>query len=235
VLISSLKREIKTKKRDKILCIIEGKLELNLLSRFLCLLSNDESIDLKNRISLKQRQKECCNSMIKKYFVVHWGDKYLSKNCDDFGNKVGGHNNGLLAPKPAIRSFKQELSNIKNYYKYVIIIFDSDMDFDNEVEKFFKEELDKITNAYLIVSKPCFEKVIMECFCDKKNEWKLFTKCEEFKKKFSNISCFKVFESMFSKPRQVKAESLVEMIDNNHLNNLFCKNLKELKEILKGE
>jgi hypothetical protein len=141
-ILNSLKTHSTSPKIDKVLCILEGKLELNIIFRIFNLLG----------------LSECCDKLALEKIKVVWGkeNKIVSK-C----NFSGGHQKGALTPLPAKEAYNLYKSKVGSY-KGILTIFDGDVDFNSDIETFFVNEYKGInTKKHLLVSQPCFEKHLL--------------------------------------------------------------------------
>ncbi len=208
-------------KINKILCILEGKLELNLIFNLYKLLG----------------YQECCDELSKEKINVGWGkDIIIVSNC----NFKGGNRPKLKTPKGAIEAFNLYKSKI-NKYQAVVVVFDGDLDDNSEVENFFKSELPSLSiDKLLIVSQPCFEKTLIDfCKCgnclstvialpDIKN-----SKCRKYKNSFPTLNCFKKFTNTKVQNMKVDSDLLVENLDSSNISSLSSVSLLfELNRII---
>ncbi|MCT7573944.1 hypothetical protein N5U00_01270 [Aliarcobacter butzleri] len=208
-ILKSLQTSIESESKiNKILCILEGKLELNLIFNLYKILGYDK----------------CCDELSKEKINVGWGKEItIVSNC----NFQGGNQPKLKTPKPAIEAFNLYKSKI-NKYQAVVVVFDGDLDDDSDVENFFKSELPSLSiDNLLIVSKPCFEKTLIDfCKCgnclskvislpDIKN-----SKCRKYKENFPTLNCFKKFTNGKVQDMEVDSDLLVENLDSSNISSL---------------
>jgi len=187
-MLSSLKNRIphrpKPKKgiKKRILCIIEGDLELRYIVKIFKIFGYQNS----------------CYQLTKELIRVAWGDRFLPfQNIVDFKCKFqGGSLKGKRVPIPARDAFEM-YRNKMSYFDSIIVIFDRDKDKNNEIENYFIEKFQdlEIDNA-LLVSIPCFESTLIDfCSCgacremieDIDNEK---YPCDKYKNNFSKLFCF---------------------------------------------
>ena len=188
-MLSSLKNRIPNRPKPKeviksrILCIIEGDLELRYIVKVFDLFG----------------YKKGCYKLTEELIRVAWGDKFLpfqnivQSNC----KFQGGSLKGRKVPIPARDAFEM-YRNKMSYFDSVIVFFDGDKDKDNEVENYFKEQFKnlEIKNT-LLVSVPCFESTLIDfCCCggcresiNSKDDGKY--PCDKYKKSFSSLTCFR--------------------------------------------
>lgn len=193
---------------DKVLCILEGKLELNLIYKLYELLG----------------YSRCCDELSKDKIKVAWGKSpVIINNC----NFNGGNQPNLKTPKPATEAFKFYKNKI-NKFNAVVVLFDGDLDNNSEVENFFKTQLPSVSiDNLLIVSQPCFEKTLID-FCTCGNcltQVMSFpsiptSKCKKYKSKFSSLNCFRKFTNSNIVNRCVNSDSLVENLDSSNISSL---------------
>ena len=207
-ILNSLKPNTDSAKIDKLLCILEGNLELKIIFQIYNLLGLSES----------------CNELVSKKIKVIWGkDKQVVSNC----KFNGGHQRGSPSPLPAKEAFKLYKNKI-NSFNGVLTIFDGDVDTNSEIETFFKEEYRGINvKKYLLVSQPCFEKTLIDfCSCGQCLSIAVnlpenpVSKCQKYKTNFPKLPCFKSFTNSNYKKREVNADKLVEKLDMNNLSAL---------------
>lgn len=208
-------------KTDKILCILEGKLELNMVFKIFNLLGYCSS----------------CDDLALNKIKVVWGkeDKII-KDC----NFNGGNQKASPSPKPAQEGYNLYKNKI-NIFKGILVIFDGDVDTNSEIETFFNNEYNTINvKKYLLVSQPCFEKTLIDfCTCGacltiasnlSENQT---SKCKKYKANFTQLPCFKSFTNSNYKNRQVNPEILVENLDIKNLLDLSTTSkITELKDFI---
>ena len=169
-----LSRDIEFELPKKILCILEGQLELKYIYKQFKMCGYTKKCD------------DIDNDCIK----LNWGKEQKIENC----NFDGGSNiKGFPTPKPALESLNKEEDNLW-LYEYIIILFDSDKDFNNEVEYYIL--MKKNSKIILLTSTPCFEATLIDyCYCGKAKE--LMNNiadteypCGKYKNNFSKLGCF---------------------------------------------
>lgn len=220
-LLKSLQTTANAPRIDKILCILEGKLELNIIFRIFNLLGFSN----------------CCDDLASKKIKVAWGkENQIVSNC----NFNGGHQTGALTPLPAKEAYNVYKNKV-NSYKGILTIFDSDVDINSNIENFFINEYQTINiEKYLLVSNPCFEKTLIDfCSCGQCLTIALAlpenptSKCQKYKTNFPQLPCFKSFTNTNYKKRQVNPDILVEKLDINNLSGLSeISKITELKDFI---
>ena len=205
-MLSSLKNRIpnrpKPKKviKNRILCIIEGDLELRYIVKVFDLFG----------------YKEGCYNLTEELIRVAWGDKFLpfqnivQSNC----KFQGGSLKGRKVPIPARDAFEM-YRNKMSYFDSVIVLFDGDKDKNYEVENYFKEQFKnlEIKNT-LLVSIPCFESSLIDfCYCGNCREIINNIKdgkypCDKYKKSFSSLNCFRGAKDLIVHLNQEKIDIL---------------------------
>ncbi|MFY9103646.1 hypothetical protein OZY38_00155 [Aliarcobacter cryaerophilus] len=195
-------------KINKILCILEGKLELNLIFNLYRLLG----------------YQKCCDELSKEKINVGWGkDIIIVSKC----NFPGGNRPKLKTPKGAIEAFNFYKNKI-NKYQAVVVVFDGDLDDNSEVESFFKQELPSLSiDQLLIVSQPCFEKTLIDfCTCGNCLSQAISlpdikqSKCKKYKKGFNVLTCFKKFTNSNVTNQRLNSNSLVKNLDPSNISSL---------------
>jgi len=225
-MLSSLKNRIphrpKPKKgiKKRILCIIEGDLELRYIVKIFKIFGYQNS----------------CYQLTKELIRVAWGDRFLPfQNIVDFKCKFqGGSLKGKRVPIPARDAFEM-YRNKMSCFDSIIVIFDRDKDKNNEIENYFIEKFQdlEIDNA-LLVSIPCFESTLIDfCSCracremieDIDNEK---YPCDKYKKNFSMLNCFNGTKNLIislniGTINNLKESKLlhVNQIINNFMNSYF--------------
>jgi len=169
-----LKNDVEFRLPRKLLCILEGQLELKYIHKLFKICGYTKGCD------------NLGNDCIK----LNWGKEQKIEKC----NFSGGSNiKGYPTPQPALESLNKEKDNFW-LYEYVIVIFDSDKDINNKVENFILEK--KNDKIILLVSNPCFEATLIDyCYCGKAkiNINKIpdtEPPCYKYKKNFSSLGCF---------------------------------------------
>jgi len=207
-MLSSLKNRIPNRPKPKeviknrILCIIEGDLELRYIVKVFDLFG----------------YKKGCYQLTEELIRVAWGDKFLpfqnivQSNC----KFQGGSLKGRKVPIPARDAFEM-YRNKMSYFDSVIVFFDGDKDKNNEIENYFKEQFKnlEIQNT-LLLSMPCFESTLIDfCCCgscrediDNKEDGKY--PCDKYKKSFSSLDCFKGAKDLIVNLNQEKLTTLKE-------------------------
>jgi len=207
-MLSSLKNRIPNRpkpieaKRNRILCIIEGDLELRYIVKIFDLFG----------------YKKGCYNLTEELIRVAWGDKFLPfQNIVNSKCKFqGGSLKGRKVPIPARDAFEM-YRNKMSYFDSVIVFFDGDKDKDNEVENYFKEQFKNLDiKNTLLVSVPCFESSLIDfCCCgscretmNSKEEGKYL--CDKYKKSFSSLDCFNGAKDLIVNLNQEKLARLKE-------------------------
>lgn len=167
--------KIELSKIDKVLCILEGKSELNFIKKVYelnnSLISCDDFTDTKIKLS--------------------WGKAPIEWNNKEECNFQGGNITGCKVPEPVIESLNNE--NI-SMYKAILVIFDRDCD-TNDLVSIESNELLETYNNFIFVSNPCFEKVGIDFI--KTNEIEKYiidnysildnSQCKWYKNNFNNL------------------------------------------------
>ncbi len=122
----------------KILCIIEGKDELNFVKKV---------YELYNSNIL-------CETFLEEKIELSWGKAPIFWRNIRKCSFQGGTLAGCLVPQPILESFEQH--DLEDY-KGIIVIFDEDCDINNEIQTISTSILNSY-NHCLFVSKICFEK-----------------------------------------------------------------------------
>ena len=186
--------------QKKILCIIEGDLELRYIAKIFNLFGYTKGCYLLS------------NELIK----IAWGDT-LPRNINIVNEKCkfqGGSLKGRRVPFPAVDAFELYNRDL-SIFDSVIVLFDGDKDKDNEVEEYFKEAFKnlKLENA-LLVSVPCFESTLIDfCSCGKCRDEINDIKegkypCDKYKNNFSKLECFEGVKNLIVNLNQNKIENL---------------------------
>jgi hypothetical protein len=187
-MLSSLKNRIPNRpkpievKKKRILCIIEGDLELRYIVKIFELFGYQNG----------------CYQLTQELIRVAWGDKFLPfQNIVNAKCKFqGGSLKGRKVPIPARDAFEM-YRNKMDYFDSVMVFFDGDKDKNNEVENYFKEQFKnlEIKNS-LLVSMPCFESTLIDfCRCGECREMMNSFEnekypCGKYKNNFSKLFCF---------------------------------------------
>jgi len=216
-MLASLKNKIPNRpqpeevKKNRILCIIEGDLELRYIVKIFNLFG----------------YKEGCYNLTKELIRVAWGDKFLPfQNIVDSKCKFqGGSLKGREVPLPARDAFEL-YRNKMSYFDSIIVFFDGDKDKHSEVENYFKEEFQnlEIKNA-LLVSLPCFESTLIDfCYCGECRKTISQIEngkypCDKYKKSFSKLECFDGVKNLIVNLNQQRVDTLTnaELIQVNTL------------------
>jgi hypothetical protein len=174
--------EVEKQSTKKILCIIEGKLELKYI----------------NKIFQLNGYSKSCYALSEELIKVAWGtplskeQNIVNKKC----NFQGGSRKDAKVPYPAIQAFELFARDL-SIFDSIFIFFDGDKDSNREVESYFinKCQTLEIENV-LIVSQPCFESTLIDfCYCNSCRELMgSFNEekypCDKYKNKFSSLYCF---------------------------------------------
>lgn len=182
------KENSKTKKR--ILCIIEGNLELEYIVKIFKLFGYAGN----------------CFELTEEHIRVAWGKKLAKhQNIVQETRKgcyfEGGSHKGSKVPFPAISAFELYNRDIA-FFDSVIVFFDSDKDVENEVQNYFKNKFGNLAiQNVLLVSTPCFESTLIDfCFCgncrdviNQVAEGK--EACSKYKDSLASLECFKDFKT----------------------------------------
>lgn len=194
--------------RKKILCIIEGDLELRYIVKIFKIFGYEKG----------------CYPLTEECIKVAWGDKFPphinivnSTNCTFLG---GSSIKGRKVPFPAIDAFEQYEDDL-TIFDSIIIFFDGDKDKENEVENYFKEAFkDLALKNSLLVSNPCFESSLIDfCSCNKcrediNNREEGKYPCDKYKNNFSQLNCFS------------GSKHLISNLNKNNLQTLKTNNSK---------
>ncbi len=203
---------------QKILCIIEGELELKYIVKIFQLFGYTKD----------------CYDLTEQFIKVSWGN-YLPLNVNIVDKKCKFQGGSLInnkTPKPAIQAFELFKDSL-NIFDSIIVLFDGDEDKNNEVEEYFIEQFKKLRiKNYLLVSKPCFESTLIDfCSCnscrkDIENMENARCPCDKYKNKFSSLKCFAEFTNDKYKDKRVKAKGLVTYLDMSNVKSLEIKDSK---------
>lgn len=196
-----------TTKLNKILCIIEGKSEINFVKKIYDLTKEEIDIDF------------FINHKIK----LSWGkDDIIS-----YSTFQGGSLPSCLVPMPVIESLEKEDLDL---YDAVIIMFDKDKDQDNYVENYSKHFVQDYENFFLL-SSPCFEHTSFY-LCEADNTFLYISNnyqiiddslCNWYKKNYSKIPKnrrFKYCQSLKNMIKTIKLEDL-EQCNNTTIKDFF--------------
>jgi len=203
---------------QKILCIIEGELELKYSVKIFQLFGYTKD----------------CYALTEQFIKVSWGNHFplnfniVNKKCKFQGGSLKNHN----TPKPAIQAFELFKDSL-NLFDSIIVLFDGDEDKNNEVEEYFIEQFKKLRiKNYLLVSKPCFESTLIDfCSCnncrkDIENMENARRPCDKYKNNFSSLNCFSKFTNEEYKDKKVTAKGLVAYLDMSNIKSLETKDSK---------
>ena len=214
-----LNKDIKSKLSKKILCIIEGKLELKYIHKIFQICGYTKK----------------CDDLDRDYIKLSWGKEQKIKKC----NFQGGDIKNFPTPKPAIESLNQEKDNFW-LYEYIIILFDSDRDMNHIVENHILNE--KNEKIILLTSNPCFEATLIDyCKTAKKNiETKNINKngkssCEEYKKNFSKLGCSQGVSYLIHNLKLFTTQNIQLNTIRYHINLFFNKYSKTIDQKRKDE
>ena len=133
------KKGLEKFKSNKILCVLEGKDELNFIRKIYEILENDTFT---------------CEDIINTKIKISWGKtpiKWLNKEQCNF---QGGNLKGCSTPYPILESLNNEDIEL---YKAILIMFDADCDEEKTVYENSKEIVKDYQN-FILYSVPCFEK-----------------------------------------------------------------------------
>jgi len=203
----------------KILCIIEGKLELDYIMKIFQLFGYTKA----------------CYDLTEQFIKVAWGNhvpltvNIVDKKCEFQGGSLKNNK----TPQPAIQTFELFKDSL-NLFDSIIVLFDGDEDKNNEVEKYFIEQFkgELPIKNYLLVSKPCFESTLIDfCRCnscrkDIENMEDARRPCDKYKNKFSSLKCFSKFTNDEYKDKKVTAKGLVTYLDMSNIKYLETKDSK---------
>ncbi len=142
--------------QKRILCIIEGELELKYIVKIFQL--NGYSYD--------------CFQLTEDIVKVAWCDKLpkhmniVTKEKGTCKFDGGGSCKGSPVPTPAIKAFEMYNQDL-SIFDSIFVFFDADKDRNKEVEKYFRNKFSSLkTQNCLLVSNPCFESSLIDfCFC----------------------------------------------------------------------
>lgn len=126
-------------KKDKILCIVEGKDELNLVKKIYQICENIE-------IS--------CQDFLNNKIELSWGKSEVFWNDIEKCNFQGGHITGCSTPYPVLESLKNKNIDV---YKSILIVFDGDCDVGESVYNSAKA-LTEVYKKFILRCEPCLEK-----------------------------------------------------------------------------
>ncbi|MBW3021032.1 hypothetical protein KY334_07085 [Candidatus Woesearchaeota archaeon] len=206
----------------KILCIIEGELELKYIVKIFKLFGYTKG----------------CFSLTEEFVKVLWGNNF-PLNINIVSNKCkfqGGSLKNNKTPKPAIQSFELSKDSL-NLFDSIIVLFDGDMDINAEVEEYFVKQFNNMSimmpdKNYLLVSKPCFESTLIDfCNCNSCRQniediEDMDYPCDKYKEKFSSLECFAKFSNNKYKNKKVTANGLIFYLDINNVEFLKSKESK---------
>jgi len=200
----------------KILCIFEGKDELNFVKKVYELYHSDI----------------LCEDFLEDKVELAWGkDPILWHNREEC-NFRGGNLAGCPVPQPVIESFEQH--DLEDY-KGILVMFDSDCDTNNEV-KILSNDILNSYNYCLFISSVCFEREAITLLGDDNTEnyilknYKILgnSLCKWYKSNYANLPKKDYFrrvrslEKLIERLRleDIKNESLVihRLIDFVHRN-----------------
>ncbi len=200
----------------KILCIIEGNLELRYIIKIFKILGFQED----------------CLELTKNLVKVGWGKKFPPNInlVDEFCKFKGGSSiKGSPVPKPAMEAFEMYKSDDNTFSPFsgVIVMFDGDKDKNKEVENYFRVELSKCSiDNCLLVSTPCFESTLIDyCKCGHcRNQINsipaTMPPCKKFKDNFSNLNCFSSYSNSVITNERVKGKGLIANLDYTDINRI---------------
>lgn len=205
-----------TKKR--VLCIIEGNLELQYIVKIFQLLGS----------------KKDCFELSETFIRVAWGKKFaknkniVSKTKKGCTFEGGSHKNSKV-PFPAISAFELYGRDI-GFFDSVIVFFDSDKDVNKEVQNYFEKKFLnlEIENA-LLVSIPCFESTLIDfCFCGNcreliENVADTKEACSKYKDGLIDLKCFENLKT---------GKGIVSNLKINNIESLKNSNLIQVNQIV---
>ena len=197
--------------QKRVLCIIEGSLELQYIVKVFQLLGYEKD----------------CFELSEEFIRVAWGKK-LAKNQNIVSKTKkgctfeGGSHKNSKVPFPAISAFELYGRDI-SFFDSVIVFFDSDKDINTEVQNYFEKKfIDLEIKNILLVSTPCFENTLIDfCSCgncrkvisslvDKKEE------CLEYKDGLATLKCFEDFKTGKGIVANLKTDN-IENLENSQL------------------
>ena len=172
--------------QKRILCILEGELELKYIVKIFQLYGYTQD----------------CLKLTEDLIKVAWCDKlpkhinivYKVQGTCKFDG--GGTCKGSPVPTPAIKAFEMYNQDL-SIFDSVFVFFDSDKDKDQEVENYFAEKFSSLAiHNCLLISIPCFESSLIDfCSCESCREQinniadeKI--PCDKYKNNFSKLTCF---------------------------------------------
>ena len=206
--------------QQKILCIIEGNLELQYIVKIFQLLG----------------YKENCFELSETFIRVAWGKKLakhqniVSKTKKGCTFEGGSHKNSKV-PFPAISAFELYGRDI-SFFDSVIVFFDSDKDVNKEVQNYFEKKFLnlEIENA-LLVSIPCFESTLIDfCSCGNcreriENVANTKEECSKYKDGLINLKCFENLKT---------GKGIVTNLKINNIESLKKSNLIQVNNIIQN-
>jgi len=204
--------------QKRVLCIIEGSLELQYIVKVFQLLGYEKD----------------CFALSEELIRVAWGKK-LAKNQNIVTKTKkgctfeGGSHKNSKVPFPAISAFELYGRDI-GFFDSVIVFFDSDKDINKEVQNYFEKKFINLEiQNILLVSTPCFESSLIDfCSCgdcrevinslvDKKEE------CSEYKDGLVTLKCFEKFKT---------GKGIVANLEKNNIENLETSKFIEVSKII---
>ncbi len=172
--------------QKKILCILEGQLELKYLVKIFKL---NGYVDDCLKLTEDFIKVAWCDKLPKHMNIVHKVDG----DCKFDG---GGTCKGSPVPTPAIKAFEMYSQDL-SIFDSIFVFFDSDKDKNNEVQNYFINKFSSLEIVHcLLISTPCFESSLIDfCTCENCREdiEKMENKrlpCDKYKNNFSKLNCF---------------------------------------------
>jgi len=213
------KESSKIKKR--VLCILEGNLELEYIVKVFKLFGYDGN----------------CFELTEEHIRVAWGKKLAKhQNIVQETKKgcyfEGGSHKGSKVPFPAISAFELYNRDI-SFFDAVMVFFDSDKDENNEVQEYFNDKFQNLEiKNVLLVSAPCFESTLIDfCFCGhcrtiiEQIENEKYP-CNKYKNNFSKLECFKEVKT---------AKGIVNSLKITDINLLSNIKLSQVNQIIQNQ
>ena len=206
--------------KKRILCIIEGNLELEYIVKVFKLF--DYSGD--------------CFELTENHIRVAWGKKLAKhQNIVQKTKKgctfEGGSHKRSIVPFPAISAFELYNRDI-GFFDSVLVFFDSDKDVDNEVQNYFKNKFkDLEIQNVLLVSMPCFESTLIDfCFCGNCREVinqlaEGKEDCSKYKDGLASLECFKELRT---------GKGIVANLEKTNIENLGNSKLISVNKIIQN-
>ena len=191
-------------KSEKILCIVEGKDELNILKRMY-------EVSTSNVIDCEEFNK----NIIKLFYAkseIFWND---ITNC----NFQGGRLDGCSVPITVLEALNKEDLDL---YQAIIVMFDNDCDEDQLVESTSRALLNSF-KSIIVSSSPCFEKHLISFIKEPtttdtyiSDNYSIIngSKCKWFKSNFSKVPRIMRFKKI------LLTDKLIPLLHKNDFENV---------------